>query len=346
MTNSDLNKAFDGKFSPFQIDECIKRIQILASHISNLVDTPVRDALGVRPAELEVYFNKSKNAVKDFTSTGVSNYRDLFEHLPLLKAALVHSRKYEAINYETKAGQTTNQALATQLRHSLDSVESLIAGSWFDRVEPTQTPKLTDFLNIQQAESAILQDWLENEPTAELDQKFGILKSPSSIFSDLHRARYRSALRETAITVAFIDIDDFGDFNKTYTEPVVDRLVLPRFMMALEVHVFGRGAAYRHGGDEFIVISPNLTWVEASNFFSDFQTKLSELDVPGISERISVSIGLCNVVPHCALTDTEIVELASFAKKSVKDSGKAHIAGYPGPNYVRTVLETVILPKA
>ena len=52
------------------------------------------------------------------------------------------------------------------------------------------------------------------------------------------------------------NIDKFKDFNTKYGETQIDVRLLPRFMAALEAHVYSRGFAYRFGGDEYVVLLP------------------------------------------------------------------------------------------
>src|SRR6516162_9933128 len=59
-------------------------------------------------------------------------------------------------------------------------------------------------------------------------------------------------LRGIILAIAFLDIDDFKTFNTKYGETKIDLNLLPRFMQALEAHVYHHGHAYRQGGDEYL----------------------------------------------------------------------------------------------
>ena len=194
-------------------------------------------------------------------------------------------------------------------------------------------PRLTDFLTIQEAEEALSGRGQIDLGERLFDEKFKFLLSPSLVADDMKKIRLRCSLRDVPMSVAFVDIDDFKHFNVEYTEPVVDEIVLPSFMSALEAHVFGRGYAYRQGGDEYLVICPNLTAGQTGLLFSEFQEKLQELELPGVSEKISVSVGVCTALPECELTDRELVRFASKAKQVAKERGKHRVVGYTGPTY-------------
>lgn len=164
------------------------------------------------------------------------------------------------------------------------------------------------------------------------DEKFHILQSPTQFLPRLRECRIESWLRQTEITVAFIDIDNFKSFNNKYTESIVDRDVLPRIMQTIESHTYSRGWAYRFGGDEYILLLPNMGQGAAEQFLLELQARLRSLVIAAIDEDITVSIGLCTVAADSFLTDMEIQEAANKAKEHAKKVGRKNRIGmYKGP---------------
>src|SRR2546425_702086 len=102
-------------------------------------------------------------------------------------------------------------------------------------------------------------------------------------------------LRGGAVLVGYIDIDSFKAFNTKYGETSVDRYLLPRFMRTLEAHTLFHGHTYRFGGDEYMVLLPNMSFDHGMNFLADLPRKLSVLDYGEITEKTTVSIGVCIV---------------------------------------------------
>jgi diguanylate cyclase (GGDEF)-like protein len=135
------------------------------------------------------------------------------------------------------------------------------------------------------------------------------------------------------------DIDKFKQFNIDYTETKVDRNLLPRFLQTVEAHVYHHGYAYQEGGDEVMILIPSLSRILAIAFLDELRTKLSNLEYPDIKERTTVSIGLCIVAPDCALTDRELRDSASEAKKYAKENGRNCIATYKGSRFIQQELE-------
>jgi diguanylate cyclase (GGDEF)-like protein len=130
--------------------------------------------------------------------------------------------------------------------------------------------------------------------------------------------------------VAFTDIDDFKALNTRYTESVVDRDLLPKIMRTIEVHVYSHGWAYRFGGDEYLLLLPNMDLKVAGDFLQTLQERLGSLEFQGIHERIAFSIGLCLVTPDSFLTDREVQEKANRAMQHAKQVSKNCIATFKG----------------
>ena len=148
------------------------------------------------------------------------------------------------------------------------------------------------------------------------------------------------------MAIAFVDIDDFKSLNSRYTETKVDRNVLPRFMQAIEAHVFHHGHAYRQGGDEYLVLLPSLSRALSIAFLDELRCKLADLAYPDIAEKTTVSIGLCIADSDCPLTDRELLDQANRAKQFAKQEGKNRIAAYQGSRLIDHELEVVRAPAS
>jgi diguanylate cyclase (GGDEF)-like protein len=130
----------------------------------------------------------------------------------------------------------------------------------------------------------------------------------------------------------YLDIDDFKRFNSTYSETIVDVVVLPRFMKALESSTFGKGHAYREGGDEYVLLLPNAG-PSVLQDLDNLRQRVANLAYRGVDLRTQVSIGLCIIGPDCYLTDAEVKQKANLAKEFAKQSGKNCIATYSDESF-------------
>jgi diguanylate cyclase (GGDEF)-like protein len=214
-----------------------------------------------------------------------------------------------------------------------------VSEEWFQQIEPQRLPRLKDFLPVQFIEAAMGN--LITLPMRQYDEKFHILQAPALFLPDLGYLRAKCEVRDASLTIAFLDIDNFKDFNTAHGESKVDRNLLPRLMQTLEAHVFHHGYAYRQRGDEYLILLPSLSKSLAIEFLDELRLNLAALTYPEIEGRTTVSIGACTSQPDCPLTDRELRVRANDAKDFAKGQGKNCIATYEGPRFVPEELRVV-----
>lgn len=252
-------------------------------------------------------------------------------HGPLLMRILLYQRQLLAEKHEDLRLKSTGSEIHGILEKELEPLRRLMSEDWLRTTQPLRMPRLTDFLTLQDAYEVLPIN--RTNVTPSYDEKFRVLCSPSNFLPQLGQCRIESWLRGTDIAVAFIDIDDFKAFNTKYTESVVDRDLLPRLMQAIEAHVYSHGWAYRFGGDEYVLLLPNMDKTMAEVFLRKLQHKLHALHAPGIAETVTVSIGVCCISAESYLTDREVQEKANLAKEYAKRAGKHCIAGFRGESF-------------
>jgi diguanylate cyclase (GGDEF)-like protein len=255
--------------------------------------------------------------------------------IPIFKRMMIDVRHSEVAQIESYKERTHNPELLETLDERLKPINELMEQTWLKEARPTRIPLLTEYISLQRVEEikgshATLEERI-------FDQKFHILQAPGLIIDDLKYYRDKCEMRGTAVVVAFIDIDDFKkNFNERYGEIAVDRRVLPVLMAKLEAHVFNHGYAYRHGGDEFVLILPNMTFDMAVVFLDIIRRDIADLRYPGIEGGATISIGFVYIDSNCFLTNREVVEKANKAKKFAKGEdenkgeGKNRIATFGG----------------
>lgn len=258
--------------------------------------------------------------------------------LPLFKQVILNYRRHRAADTESKTEKTFHLELTDTLEQEVRLLDALVKEDWFLRIETQRLPRLKDFLPIQLVEAVAIQQKLRPR---EYDQKFPILQAPGLFLPDLAFFRAKCEDRESLLAVAYLDIDHFKRFNTEYTETKVDRNLLPRFMQAVEAHVYHHGYGYHEGGDEFMILVPSLSRPLSITFLDELRCNLAELEYPDIEGRTTISVGLCVVEPNCPLTDRELRDRASQAKKYAKDNGRNRIATYKGPRFLPQELEVV-----
>lgn len=278
---------------------------------------------GVRPAEVEDTLEELSLLLRqlDVRQNPVVVHD---AHSRLLKRIVLEERRRAAEAIDLPLQKAVDASLIRQLRATVRPFDQLMDEPWFAKTTAAHVPELTDYLSVRYAERLLSDKVVQRE--REYDEKFHILEAPSLFFPDLAYYRARCRLREKSIAVAYMDIDDFKTFNTRFTETRVDLHVLTPFMEAIEAHVFIHGHAYRFGGDEYVVLLPNMTRGWAIEMLERLQDRLSRANYKGIDEAPTVSIGVCMVDPECWLTDREVLECANAGKARAKEQGKGSIA--------------------
>lgn len=174
------------------------------------------------------------------------------------------------------------------------------------------------------------QSEIPNQPykRKEKEQKFGILNSLNQAEIDFQF--YSSGLgTDGSVGVLFLDIDDFKSLNVRFTESKVDQKILIPFQQMLSRACLHRGNAYRHGGEEFLILLPNHTAEEVMQFAERLRQRIEaqEFPVGEGSVRITVSIGIAFWPNHGAKLE-DLIEKANRAEHEAKAKGKNRIETY------------------
>jgi diguanylate cyclase (GGDEF)-like protein len=128
------------------------------------------------------------------------------------------------------------------------------------------------------------------------------------------------------VACLYIDIDNFKAINTAHTETRVDQTVLPALQHTLERLVRHRGCAYRHGGEEFLILLPNHDRGETHDFAEKVRRTVADttLTVENTPITVTVSIGIA-LWPAHGQTFDEVVLAANRAKNVAKAEGRNRV---------------------
>ena len=241
------------------------------------------------------------------------------------------ARRQLAEELEGSRQLTSNSFLWSTFDQRLRRYDEIMEYEWFRNGEALRPPRLAELLTLQLAEQAVQQSVVL--PERAYDEKFHILQAPGLFLPDLKYFRTLCELRGRPVAVAYADIDNFKALNTKYGESVVDVHILPAFMRALESFVFARGRAYRHGGDEYLILLPNCDQGYAVHLLNNLREEVRTLRYPQVGDTLTVSIGLCVLEVDSFLTDREAQHRANQAKNYAKQAGRDCIASFVGPLY-------------
>ena len=331
MTNNQTSE-----FLPRNDDElhfAHRAAQSLAKRVEEIIDTiKAHVPNGWKPQELVLAHRELLALDNTLVSTYKAGVRQpciiSTECLPLLRLAIEEQLESTTLMQENTSQLTHLEEPLLALKTQLEAGQALLELPPFKGIEPTPTYSLSSYLNLE-AISRIKGPDAALKPRV-FDDKFHILISQSLFMKDLRYFRDQCLLRSRPVSVGYIDIDNFGKFNHDLPgkETQVDKDILPRFMSALERFVFGRGFAYREGGDEYLVLLPGATNSEAGHFFDDLREYLKGVTYPIDNPSPTVSIGVCTADASERLTPLQIQQFANKAKAFAKKEGRNRVCGY------------------
>ncbi|MCR4902182.1 MAG: GGDEF domain-containing protein [Butyrivibrio sp.] len=140
---------------------------------------------------------------------------------------------------------------------------------------------------------------------------------------------YTTAEEYNGLSMAFIDVDHFRDFNSSHGHDFGDR-VLKHFANIVEevIGLYSNTYFIRVGGDEFVILnSGNLNYSEFNMILSTISTKVAKTPVKyeNTLSKITISIGAAN--SKCSKTSSlsELYKLADENLYKAKDTGRNRI---------------------
>lgn len=136
----------------------------------------------------------------------------------------------------------------------------------------------------------------------------------------------RMARARKFLTVAMLDIDHFKRFNDSYGHDAGD-LVLKEFAKLMTTFRAGSDLACRYGGEEFLLILPELEPEHAATRLDTFRESVSQLRVKLDGEvlpTITVSIGIASFPAHGS-TSEGLIKAADNALYQAKQKGRNRV---------------------
>jgi diguanylate cyclase (GGDEF)-like protein len=154
-------------------------------------------------------------------------------------------------------------------------------------------------------------------PARRKQDKFEILDSPRQYDVD-----FNPSVGLLGVSVIYFDLDDFKQLNTRFTEPVIDKTLLPELQRVIAALVVDRGYAYAEGGDEFIIMLPNTNTALAEVFASVLLEQIRSTTFSVDSEAVKIT-ATAGVASSMNADDAQACrDAASVAKREAKQQGK------------------------
>ena len=123
-----------------------------------------------------------------------------------------------------------------------------------------------------------------------------------------------------------MDIDRFKPLNNEFTETKIDATILPEVQKLIRDLTQHRGEAYRHGGEEFVVILPNHDLKETCSFAEKIRATISahEFMIDQSVIEITISVGVA-LWPNDGGDFDAVLSAANKAEHVAKESGRNRV---------------------
>ncbi len=147
--------------------------------------------------------------------------------------------------------------------------------------------------------------------------------------ADLKAAVAFASNMQFPVAVLMLDLDSFKRLNDEFGHPKGDE-VLARVADVLSTVLYGRGRAYRYGGEEMCAVAPNFTKDEAVILAERIRRTVSDIRIEGIGTPITVSIGVA-AYPEDGDEPPKLIKSADHAMYKAKEGGRDRVIAFDQP---------------
>ena len=173
---------------------------------------------------------------------------------------------------------------------------------------------------------AMLTTFRQLKSTAEYNAAFDSLTGLANrrtAHVGLGAAVARARRASTPLTVITLDLDHFKTVNDRHGHPAGDA-VLAAVGAALIAGVRDGDVPARVGGEEFVVLLPDTVEASALLVAERLRTVVSELDVPGVPQKVTASLGVAHLDPW-DLDASSLLQRADEALYAAKRLGRNRV---------------------
>jgi diguanylate cyclase (GGDEF)-like protein len=132
-----------------------------------------------------------------------------------------------------------------------------------------------------------------------------------------------------AISLLFIDVDDFKPFNDTYGHQRGDRCLRLVAENLLALNRRPSDVIARYGGEEFVIILLGMSAEGARQMADNVRMSIENLRIPhlasSVSDVVTVSVGVSTAMPSQHGTPRQLLERADQALYLAKEQGRNRV---------------------
>ena len=167
---------------------------------------------------------------------------------------------------------------------------------------------------------------------ADTDELTG-LSNRRSMFNRLASEWNRHYRSQTVLSLLYVDIDCFKQYNDTYGHEAGDQCLI-RISRLLHDHALrSSDMSARFGGEEFALILPDTNKQDAERIAASIIDNLACLKMPhsgsSVADHVTVSLGIATMVPHEPDNDAVLRETADQMLYRAKHEGRNRFISSP-----------------
>ena len=245
-------------------------------------------------------------------------------------------------------------AEATQYSKTLDSFSGKLTGQASgDQIREAVTKVMNETrVMVQQNERLHKQLAKATEQLTEMRYNLDTIHKESQIDTltevgnrkyfdrEIHRVVNEAAENHQPLSLLMIDIDYFKKFNDTYGHQIGDQ-VLRLVARTLVENLKGQDVIARFGGEEFCILLPQTTVIDAERVANALRARLSTKQLKRRSTNetlgsVTVSIGAAEICPF--ETSESLIGRADVALYKAKQTGRNRVVGsVPTPEELEAI---------
>ena len=225
--------------------------------------------------------------------------------------------------------------MATSLSGASDVVAGMEAGADDYLIKPVDPFALQTRLIAAQRVTELHQELsLAKASMAKLARTDPLtqLSNRLRLHEDLVAVHERARRAQRPYTVALCDLDGFKAYNDTYGHLEGDE-ALRAIGRAIAEHVRTGDSAYRYGGEEFLILLPDVAPEGAIVGMERLRTAIERLAIPHAGRVppgiMTISIGIAGWDPAVPRNPAQVLEVADVALYAAKQHGRNRVVA-PG----------------
>lgn len=150
----------------------------------------------------------------------------------------------------------------------------------------------------------------------------------------LEREWLRAQTEQRPLTLAFVDVDHFKEYNDHFGHQVGDQCLM-KIANAIQSSLRkSKDVVARYGGDEFVLILPDTDCKEATLVAKRVRKQIEDLRIQYTKDdvvfNVTVSIGVASLIPPRTMEKEALIELADQAVYEAKSQGRNKIVTKKG----------------